>query len=329
MITRMMYLAGAMRLRGGRFDVIFCDLISHAIPLLRLLNRARIVFYCHFPDLLLTPSRHFLHRLYRAPLDHLEEVTTGMADRLLVNSRFTASVFRRTFLHLATRTLEVVYPGVDCDRYAAITATRKGEEEKTLTLLSINRYERKKNLRLAIDALALLRERVASEVFARVRLIIAGGYDERWQENRETLRELQERAHQLGLGDQVVFKRSFTDAERLTLLSSCVCVVYTPENEHFGIVPLEAMAAGRPVVAVNNGGPLETILHEETGLLCEPTPQAFADACARLITNREETTRMGQAGRVHVAQHFSQAAFSRRLETILCELVALHGRFAK
>jgi alpha-1,3/alpha-1,6-mannosyltransferase len=322
MIVRMIYLAGVMKLCGGRFDVIFCDLISHAIPFVRLLSRTRIVFYCHFPDLLLTPPRHFLYRLYRAPLDRLEELTTGMADRVLVNSRFTASVFRRTFPHLHTRTPEVVYPGVDCDRYASISASQPGEKEETLTLLSINRYERKKNLGLAIDALALLRERVAAEVFTRVRLIIAGGYDERWQESRETLHELQVRAQRAGLADLVAFKCSFTDAERLALLSRCVCVVYTPENEHFGIVPLEAMAAGRPVVAVNNGGPLETIVHEETGLLCAPTPQAFADACARLITNHEETARMGQAGRAHVAQHFSQALFGRRLETILRELVA-------
>ena len=40
-----------------------------------------------------------------------------------------------------------------------------------------------------------------------------------------------------------------------------------------GIVPLECMAAARPVVAVASGGPLETVVHEETGFLCEPTPE--------------------------------------------------------
>jgi alpha-1,3/alpha-1,6-mannosyltransferase len=191
--------------------------------------------------------------------------------------------------------------------------------------LSINRYEHKKNLGLAIDALALLRERISSDMFAQVQLVIAGGYDERSPGNRNVLRELQGRAQRLGLADRVRFKRSPTDTERLELLSRCLCVVYTPEHEHFGLVPLEAMAAGRPVVAVNSGGPVETVRHEETGLLCEPTPRVFAAALARLISNRHEAEQMGRAGRAHVAQHFSQAAFGSRLEAILREVVAPEG----
>jgi glycosyltransferase involved in cell wall biosynthesis len=98
--------------------------------------------------------------------------------------------------------------------------------------------------------------------------------------------------------------------------------VYTPDNEHFGLVPVEAMAAGRPVVAVNSGGPLETVWHERTGLLCRPTPQAFAAALVRLVTDPVAAERMGQAGRLHVAKHFSLAAFNTRLEAIIQELVS-------
>ena len=71
----------------------------------------------------------------------------------------------------------------------------------------------------------------------------------------------------------VRFIRSFTDAEKRQLLQDCTAVVYTPSLEHFGIVPLETMAAMRPVIAVNNGGPLETIVDGVTGFLCDPTPQ--------------------------------------------------------
>ena len=77
---------------------------------------------------------------------------------------------------------------------------------------------------------------------------------------------------------QVAFVPSFTDRQRTELLQACQAVVYTPANEHFGIVPLEGMAAGRPVIASNSGGPLETVVHEATGLLCEPQPADFAQA---------------------------------------------------
>ena len=61
-------------------DVIVCDQVSACIPFLRLLCRGsvRILFYCHFPDMLLTQRKSFLKKLYRFPLDWLEEYTTGM-----------------------------------------------------------------------------------------------------------------------------------------------------------------------------------------------------------------------------------------------------------
>ena len=76
--------------------------------------------------------------------------------------------------------------------------------------------------------------------------------------------------------------RSFTDAERGALLAAAAAVVYTPTNEHFGIVPLEAMAAGRPGLACNSGGPRESVLHGATGFLAEPHAAAFARAMAHL-----------------------------------------------
>jgi alpha-1,3/alpha-1,6-mannosyltransferase len=85
----------------------------------------------------------------------------------------------------------------------------------------------------------------------------------------------------------------------------------------FGYVPIEAMAAGRPVVAVNDGGPAETVRDGGTGLLCAPRSDAFASALARVLNDGAPAVRMGREGRRHVAAHFSQADFGRRLEGIL------------
>lgn len=81
--------------------------------------------------------------------------------------------------------------------------------------------------------------------------------------------------------------QSFTDAERSALLAAACAVVYTPTNEHFGIVPLEAMAAGRPVLACNSGGPRESVLHGSTGFLADPRAEDFARAMAKLRVSRE------------------------------------------
>ena len=76
---------------GLEYDVVFCDQISACIPVLLWFGRrgTKVLFYCHFPDLLLTQRRGLLKRLYRVPIDWLEEKTTGMAHCVLVNSQFT------------------------------------------------------------------------------------------------------------------------------------------------------------------------------------------------------------------------------------------------
>eukprot|EP00122_Pirum_gemmata_P003334 Pgem_evm1s3013 len=93
------------------FDFFFCDQISVSNPLLRLTSSA-LIFYCHFPDQLLTQRKSVLKKLYRYPLDWLEEKTTSVADIVLVNSRFTGSIFKETFTSLTNLTPQVLYPSI-------------------------------------------------------------------------------------------------------------------------------------------------------------------------------------------------------------------------
>lgn len=298
-------------------DVVVCDLVPHVVPLLRRLVRAPVAVYCHFPDLLLAPRRRGLYALYRAPLDRLEAAGLAAAHRVLVNSRFTASVVRATFPRLDARSLDVVHPGVE------IGAAMPGPPpDGEALVLSVNRFDPGKNLALAVDALAALRERVTPAAFAPVRLALAGHFDARLAETRELGAALEARARELGLAGQVALVRSPSDAERRALLARCRCVVYTPLAEHFGIVPLEAMAGARPVIAVNRGGPTETIKNGETGWLTEPRPEAFADALAKVLGDAGAARRMGEAGWSHVRHHFSRRAFGERLESALTALVA-------
>ena len=295
-------------------DVVVVDLVPHVIPLLRRLVRAPVACYCHFPDLLLAPRRRRLYALYRAPLDRLEERGLAAANRVLVNSRFTASVVQVTFPRLDAAALEVVHPGVDVE--SATPAPSPGEP----LILSVNRFDPGKNLALAVDALGALRERLPAAAFAAVRLVLAGHFDARLAETRALGAELEARAARLGLERQVTLARSPSDAERRALLARAACVVYTPLAEHFGIVPLEAMAAARPVIAVNRGGPTETIVDGRTGWLAAPTPAAFAEALARVLGDASAARRMGEAGWAHVRANFSRTAFGERMERALASL---------
>ena len=94
---RMIYAAVYLVFFSGiKFDVVFCDQISACIPVLRL-SSAGVLFYCHFPDMLLTDRQSLLKAMYRKPLDWLEEKTTGMAHCVLVNSKFTGRLQSKVF----------------------------------------------------------------------------------------------------------------------------------------------------------------------------------------------------------------------------------------
>jgi alpha-1,3/alpha-1,6-mannosyltransferase len=313
-ILRMAYLAAAAVARNRPFDVLFCDQVPHVIPLLKRLSPARVVFYCHFPDRLLAGRNRPGYSVYRQPINRLEESGIRLADAVLVNSRFTADIVEKSFGPLRAESVRVVYPAVDSERYAAIGCSEEGQE---IVLLSVNRFKPEKNHGLAIRALSRLRQEIPGRLFGLTRLVIAGGFDSSLSEDRRTLAQLERLARDLGVASQVIFSPSCSESERLRLLERCRCLIYTPVNEHFGIAPLEAMAAGRPVVAAASGGPLETVRHQETGLLCKATEESFAAGIARLLLNEAEARRMGHAGRRHVKANFSFGAFRESLRAVL------------
>ena len=297
-------------------DLIFCDVVSHVVPLVKRLTGRPVLFFCHFPDLLLTAegSRGSLaYRLYRRPLDRREEQGLRAADRVVVNSAFTAGKVAEAFPGLG-RELTVVHPGVPMDAVPFSTPIPDAGE---ITLLSINRFDPRKNLSLAVEALAALRALVPAGTFGRVRLVLAGRFDQSLPEQATVVQGLRDCAAARGVGDQVRLALSPESEERDRLLAGCRAVIYTPVAEHFGFVPLEAMAAGRPVVAVNHGGPTETVIHGRTGLLCAPEPEAFAAALATLVTRVDVAREMGRAGRDRVQREFSVDAFGQRLWSVV------------
>jgi alpha-1,3/alpha-1,6-mannosyltransferase len=383
--------------RNNERNVFVLDVLPSSIPLIRCcLPQSAILFYCHFPDKLLTrdtvngvmssisespsntatsstsssSSNRLLARLqsnlryfYRGMFDRIEEYTMRYADLILVNSNFTKDEVGKVFPSLldpivvpSTATtstineessssqdthteygskIKVLYPAIDLNKFIAprfavetsVSQQQQQQKEEKLfgPIVSLNRFERKKNIQMLIYAYAELLRRISTigndtnlhtiaqrfVVYPPV-LVIAGGYDPRNAENREYLQELKEICFQLNLEveREVIFRPSVSDEERATLLQSASCVCYTPHREHFGIVPLEAMYAGSPVIAVNSGGPMETVVHGVTGFLVENSSDGFCSALYDLIVlHPEKIEQFGSAGHMHIKRQFGLQKF--------------------
>ena len=349
---------------GNEDDIFIIDQLAACVPVLKTLGeqfartrgrgrgRQRILFYCHFPDQLLARRDdgnsvlRFAKGLYRWPFDWFEGWAMSAADKVVANSRFTRGVVREVLGGGVVGDVRVVYPCVDTKREVAGVAEAEGKEGGELwggkrILLSINRFERKKDMALAIRAYHGL----GAEKRQGTRLVVAGGYDNRVQENVHYHKELDDLATSLGLETatsktvisalsipdsiDVLFLLSVPTAFRDTLLSQAKLLLYTPVNEHFGIVPVEAMHAGIPVLASNTGGPLETIVEDETGWLrdANSVPEWTAVMDKVLYELDQDTLdRMAAAGKSRVEREFSLAAMGTRVEEEVSDMLASERR---
>lgn len=183
-----------------------------------------------------------------------------------------------------------------------------------LTVGRMSASERYKGHDVMLAAWPLVLERVPEAVYW-----IVGGGDDR--------ERLEARVRTLGIADSVRFLGSITPEELNVCYDRCRVFAMparteldngAPRGEGFGIVFLEAMAYGKPVVGPNVGAPAEFIHSGEQGLLVTPTDsKEVARAIVELLENPERARRMGVAAREWVTREFSFDRFCERLRGAL------------
>lgn len=151
-----------------------------------------------------------------------------------------------------------------------------------------------KNIQLGIRAFKEFKELVDCPEF---KLIITGMVDEKSQPYFQELKNLAESE------SDIKFIIGPTDQQLFSLYESSYAVLFTARNEDWGMVPLEAMAYGKPVISIARGGPVESLVDGQTGYLLEDNPSLFANKMRELALNPGLVREMGKAAHAHVQQY--------------------------
>jgi glycosyltransferase involved in cell wall biosynthesis len=208
-------------------------------------------------------------RALRRSVHRLDRLALGEARKVFATSQNVAQRLERS-LGLEAEVLphppqELAYR---CDEYGDF-------------VLSVGRIDRAKRVELLLEALA---------ADSSLRCVIAGEGPDRAR--------LELLAREQGLDGRAVFAGRVSEDDLADLYGRCLAVYYAPIDEDFGMVPYEAFLAEKPVVTTRDaGGPLEIVGDRQTGLVCEPTGAAVAEALSWLGAHVDEAREWGRAGR--------------------------------
>ncbi len=264
--------------------------------------RRRYYPYVHGADLL-----EFRHRLPWGPL--LQRILSR-AHRVVVNSRFSAAAVASC--GVPRERIVVVHPPVDMQRFAALpdrdVRRRSLGWERDAIILSVGRLVERKGQDTVIRALPQI-----AAVVPSVRYVVVGSGPQG--------RQLVELARALGVADRVEFRGFAAEGELAGLYAAADVFAMVSRHrvaagdvEGFGIVYLEANAAGLAVVGGRSGGVEDAVVDGETGLLVDPESVADTGAALlRLLCDTELRTRLATQGRVRAAHDFSPTVQAQRL----------------
>lgn len=225
--------------------------------------------------------------------EQLEAAVTRSAT--WVAATCTDEVFELVRMGRSRARMSVVPCGVNLDLFNPEGPTApRGERRR---IVSVGRFVPRKGFDIVVRALTAIPD---------TELVVVGGPERSQLDSDAEACRLFALADELGVGDRVSLYGSVAREDMPAILRSADIVACTPWYEPFGIVPLEAMACGVPVIAAAVGGMLDTVVHDVTGLLIKPrSPAAAAAAINQLMRDEFLRQSLGAAGRDRARSRYS------------------------
>ncbi|AFY36334.1 glycosyltransferase family 1 protein [Calothrix sp. PCC 7507] len=217
--------------------------------------------------------------------------------------------------------IDIIPCGTDIQRFGSVeraaARTELGINPEDKVVLYVGRFDPRKGIETIVRALR------QSKLYGskNLKLIIGGGSTPGNSDGDERDR-IEGIINELGLSDFTTLPGRLSQEILPTYYAAADVCVVPSHYEPFGLVAIEAMASGTPVVASDVGGLQFTVVSEETGLLAPPQDAtAFAEAIDRILLNPEWRDQLGQAGRKRVIEKFSWDGVAHQLDGLYTQIL--------
>ncbi|HEY9693834.1 MAG TPA: glycosyltransferase family 1 protein [Oculatellaceae cyanobacterium] len=218
--------------------------------------------------------------------------------------------------------IDIIPCGTDTRKFGSITKeaarAKLGISPETKVVLYVGRFDQRKGIETLVRAVN--RSQLRGQ--ADLKLIIGGGSRPGQSDGKERDR-IESIVAELGMQEFTTFPGRLDETTLPTYYAAADVCVVPSHYEPFGLVTIEAMASGTPVVGSDVGGLQFTVVPEETGLLCPPKDEvAFAEAIDRILSNPEWRNELGDNARKRVEEMFSWDGVASQLGKLYEELMA-------
>ncbi|GAC1502200.1 MAG: glycosyltransferase family 1 protein [Chamaesiphon sp.] len=248
-----------------------------------------------------------------------EKALLETADRVVATSPQEKEHMRSLVSHKGS--IDIIPCGTDIHRFGSINSqqarTQLGISPESKVVFYVGRFDQRKGIETLVRAV----DRSQLRGNADLQLIIGGGSRPGQSDGIERER-IENIVDELGMREFTTFPGRLGDTDlQVYYAAADVCVVPS-HYEPFGLVTIEAMASGTPVVGSDVGGLQFTVVPEETGLLCPPKDEvAFAEAIDRILSNPEWRNQLGKNARKRVEEKFSWDGVASQLGELYTELL--------
>ena len=260
----------------------------------------------YFPLSIAPPT--FLDRFMEAIYEMIDfSVCHWGIDHFVVLSRYTQNAVKNIY----NREAKICRVGADFDslqKGKGQSVRKRYNLENSFLLLQVGHFKPEKNQEISVRAINLLIDKIPG-----IRLVFVG--------EGALADEIKRLAERLGVKENVVFAGRVSDEQLPDYYDACDFALFPAERQSWGLVVLEALAAGKLSVVSSDCGVSEVLIEKNIGFICDPTPEALAQRLLEVYHARQSLDGMVERGQRYTREELSYEAYGNRMMRLFQDIL--------